>query len=319
MSGCRLTLALLVGLTACSGPQTPAAGDRPAPVGKRAESAKSNYATHWDMLAKRLPTFERSVHVASAFTPRSEIGVVRILDRMQLPFIPANSVPEEFGVDLPMLAVVISGKGSVALLSGESWALAPGDVLLLPSDARGFFTCSGPLRAGPDSGLQLLTLRFAEPEAEFAPQRLGYESQFALLREDEEVHLASLGSAASLHVYSCGPKRASRGGDRPRDSGPATVGGLVTPRLQTRREKIVFFVLGQGRFGMASTGNQARAGSLFVVAPGSPYFYENMDEQEGSLALVLYTPPWSADDDDTQPYDPDALEADSDEANDPAK
>lgn len=301
MSGRRLALALIVGLTACGGPETPAEAGRPAPEGKRAEAAKSNYATHWDMLAKRLPAFDRSVHVASAFTQRSEIGVVRILDRMQLPFIPANGVPEEFGVDLPMLVLVISGKGSAALLSGESWALAPGDALLLPPDARGFFTCSGPLRAGPDSGLQLLTLRIAEPEAEFAPRRLDYESQVRLIEEEKEVPLASLGSAGSLHVYACGPR------------------GLLTPRLQTRREKIVFFVLGQGRFGMASTGNQARPGSLFAVAPGSPYFYENMDEQEGSLALVLYTPPWSADDDDTQPYDPDALEAGSDEGNDPAK
>ena len=69
----------------------------------------------------------------------------------------------------------------------------------------------------------------------------------------------------------------------------------------------MFFVLGEGRFGLATTGNQVRAGSLFCISPGSPYYFDNKDPR-GSQALVLYAPAWSADDDDTEPYAPEEPE-----------
>ncbi|MEZ6189341.1 MAG: hypothetical protein R3F62_30610 [Planctomycetota bacterium] len=293
----RAPLVLLALLVACASDPEPQPGVRQGgteapPVAQ--DSA--NLAIHWDALATRLPSFERSVHVASAFTQRTEIGVVRVIDNLKLPFVSASSVPAEFGVDLPSVVVVVSGTGEVALLSGEAWKLEPGDVLLLPPEAQGFVTCTDPRRTGFESGLRLLTLRVADPDATFAPQRIAYQELWAASeltateREqgllDKEALVGRLGDAASLHVYRAEP-------------------GAVRGGRQTRREKLLFFLLGRGRFGMANTGNMVQAGSLFAVAPGALYFFENKEDPkdpdtQGNLALVLYTPGWTKATDDTE-------------------
>jgi quercetin dioxygenase-like cupin family protein len=275
----RPALACLLALVACaSDPQTseapdPAAsdesflsggpGDAPAPGRDEREVHVSTgpLTTHWDALIRRqLSTAEgrrfrlKEFHRGAQFS----LSVVGIAGRM----------PPPPRADRTEVLVVVEGERGVVQMGDRRYRVSAGSVAVFPPGTR------GPIEApdrDPLIGLLITT------EAPCPPDTKPFLSSFDRLWDDEALaknqdaaaDLLSIPGVLSLKVR--------------------TVYGFMPVHHHPEHEEVAFLLQGEGSFGLGTSGNVVRSGSLLVIPPESPHFFQNRDPL-GTRALVLHGP-----------------------------
>jgi len=217
-------------------------------------------ATHWDaLIARQLSTAKGSTYRVKEFHrgDRFSLSIVGV----------AGSLPPPEKARTEVL-LVVEGERGVVEMAGKRYQLSAGSVAVFPPGTRG--AVSAP-RSDPLIGLLVATDRPCPTGSR--PYLTSFDKlwsdQAFRTNQDHTARLLTIPGVLSLDAQ--------------------TVYGFIPPQSHPRLEELVCFLQGEGSFGLGTSGNLVRDGSLLLAPPATPHFFENRKVQ-GSRCLVLHCP-----------------------------
>ena len=283
----RCLIALAVALAGCSGPEQRPAGtptddsfltgrddgadDRPASASVAGgvdptRVGNGPLSSHWDaLMARQLATAEGNTYRMKEFHRGEHLSltVVGVAGELPPPRRPQTEV-----------LLVVEGSRGMVEMAGKRYRLSAGSVAVFPPGTRGSLLAP---KQEPLIGL-LIGVDLPCPAGTQA-----YLTSFDTLWSEKAFHTNRDHSARLLTI----PGVLSLDAE--------TIYGFIPPQHHTRHEELVFFLQGEGSFGLGSTGNLVRDGSLLLAPPSTPHFFQNR-KQQGSRCLVLHAPDLGAHD-----------------------